>query len=223
MFHIKICGVRQSVDVQAVANCGGDAVGLNFFPASVRYVDPTSPQTAGLSRLAIEAGLKRVGVFVNESPQRVSEVTKTIGLEAVQLHGDESVEVAREIQQATGTTVIRAIKLPTGETGVDEIAGRASPWVAAGCHLLLDADAGAAQGGSGHALDWPSVAAWAAAHPQAKWTLAGGLTPENVGEAIVETGARSVDVASGVEETRGTKSEWLIRRFVVEARAALEI
>jgi phosphoribosylanthranilate isomerase len=221
MFHIKICGVRLSVDVQAVQNCGGDAIGLNFFPASVRYVDPTSPRTTGLSRLAAAGGLLRVGVFVNEQPERIAGIVQQVGLDAIQLHGDESLETAVEIVAAAGTRWIRAVKLPIGPINPGEIAARVDPWLAAGCQVLLDAEAGAAHGGSGRCLDWPSIAAWADRNAGAAWTLAGGLTPENVGEAILDSGARSVDVASGVEETRGVKSEWLIRRFVVEAKAAM--
>ena len=76
MFHIKICGVRQPHDVKAVVNCGGDAIGLNFFPRSVRSLDPTSPQTKVVSRLAEEAGLVRVGIFVNSPPETIAGIAK---------------------------------------------------------------------------------------------------------------------------------------------------
>ena len=85
---------------------------------------------------------------------------------------------------------------------------------------MLDVDAGAAHGGSGKTLDWPSVAAWAKVHPDVHWTLAGGLTPENVGEAIAASGAVSVDTASGVECPRGVKNEGRIHAFAAAARGA---
>lgn len=222
MFHIKICGVRLPLDVKAVENCGGDAIGMNFYPPSVRSLDPTSPQTRVLSRLAETAGLVRVGVFANSSPAEVESIVSAVGLEAVQLHGDETVEIAREVAERTGLPIIRAIKLPTHPLTPEQIHAAAQPWIDAGCHLLLDADGGTAHGGSGQTLDWESLAAWSAKQADLVWVLAGGLTPENVGEAMLDSGAVRVDVASGVEEERGMKSEWLIRRFVVEAKAALE-
>lgn len=223
MFHIKICGVRQPVDVPAIKNCGGEAIGLNFFRPSVRFLDPDSPQTLELSRAARAAGLMRIGVFVNETPEAIAMVADKVGLDAIQLHGDETIEMAQEVAAQTGLKVIRAIKLQTGEMSPEAISAKVAPWIAAGCHLLLDADAGGAHGGSGQTLDWPSIGAWADQNGAVSWTLAGGLTPENVGDAIEETGVQSVDVSSGVEETRGIKSEWLIRRFVVEGRAAMGI
>ena len=221
MFHIKICGIRHPKEIQAVEISGADAIGLNFFEPSLRYVDPTSPGTHALSSLAAAAGLLRIGVFVNQTPERIAEVARQVGLDAVQLHGDEKVDVAVAVQAATGLRVIRAIKLMMGDTHPSEIAARADPWVEAGCHLLLDADAGDAHGGSGKTLYWPSVRAWAQQSPDVVWTLAGGLTPENVAEAIRVSGAKSVDTASGVEQPRGVKSESLIQQFVVESRAAL--
>ena len=223
MFHVKICGIKLPVDVASVKGCGGDAVGLNFYEPSARYVDPTSPQTKRLSELAGEAGLKRVGVFVDADPESIAQVAAHVGLDAVQLHGDESLETAQAVRERSGLPVIRAIKLPTDSLAPDLIATKAEPWIESGFHLLLDVDGGAAQGGTGQPLDWESVAVWASQHPDLQWTLAGGLNPENVGDAIEICEVTSVDTASGVEETRGVKSEWLIRRFVVEARAALGV
>ena len=221
MFQTKICGVRLDSDVQSAGESGADAIGLNFFAPSVRYVDPTLPSTKQLSGSAVVAGLMRVGVFVNESPEKIAQIADAVGLNAIQLHGDEQPDLARKVQLTTGLPVIRAIKLPTGEISVPAISEKTAAWIDLGCHLLLDADAGAAHGGSGKNLHWPSVRAWAEANPGVAWTLAGGLTPENVSEAIRTSGAASVDTASGVESSRGVKSERLIERFVSESRAAL--
>lgn len=188
----------------------------------MRYVDPTLPSTKELSQTAADAGLLRVGVFVNESPQRIANIVSTVGLGAIQLHGGEQPEVALEVQAATKLPVIRAIKMPTGETSVSSISEQAAVWIEAGCHLLLDSDAGAVHGGSGKTLHWPSVCAWADANPGVAWTLAGGLTPENVAEAIRISGATSVDTASGVEEPRGVKSKRRIEQFVKECRTELD-
>lgn len=220
MFHIKICGVRQTSDVRSAGESGADAIGLNFFEPSVRYVDPNSPITKELSETAAELGLLRVGVFVNESPEVIAQISAAVGLGAIQLHGDEQPDVASEVQAATKLPVIRAIKLPASVISESAISEQAAAWIEAGCHLLLDCDAGAAHGGSGRALDWHSLRAWADANREVAWTLAGGLTPENVAEAIQVSGAASVDTASGVEESRGVKSAILVKRFAEESLIA---
>ncbi|MCO8123025.1 phosphoribosylanthranilate isomerase [Stieleria sp. TO1_6] len=213
MFRVKICGVRLDQDVAAVAAAGADAVGLNFFPPSVRYLDPQSNSTRELSQQAHTAGLLRVGVFVNQSAESMLTVADRVGLDAIQLHGDESIETAAVLLQR-GQTVIRAIKLPKLPFDVELMERRSADWMLLGCHLLLDVDAGAAMGGSGKTLDWASVRAWAAAYPDVSWTLAGGLKPENVAAAIRATGAISVDSASGVECPKGVKNAERIAGFV---------
>lgn len=222
MFQIKICGVSQPMDIGAIKMSGADAIGLNFYRPSVRYVDPDSPQTRQLSRLASEAGLFRVGVFVNEPAETIEQVAGSVGLDAIQLHGDEPIETAGQLRSMLNLGLIRAIKLPLGRLSPATISEKTGGWIEAGWHLLMDADAGAAHGGSGQSLHWRSLGVWAEQNPDVGWTLAGGLTPENVAQAIEESAAASVDTASGVEELRGVKSQWLIRRFVVEARAALD-
>ncbi|MGB7328784.1 MAG: phosphoribosylanthranilate isomerase [Rubripirellula sp.] len=210
MFRVKICGVRLQGDVEAVAAAGGDAIGLNFFPPSVRYVDPADPHTRELSLVAAKLGLFRVGVFVNESPERIAEIAAAVGLDAIQLHGDETVELAAKIAGQK----LRAIKLPVGPLTVSQIDAASRPWVNASYHVLFDADAGAAHGGSGKTLDWPTIAEWASLNPSVSWTLAGGLTPDNVSDAIRISAATSVDTASGVESAKGAKSTERIRHFV---------
>ena len=216
VFRTKICGVRLEQDVRAVERSGGDAIGLNFFPNSVRYVDPQSEATQRLSRLAGDLGLLRVGVFVNESAEQISVIATAVGLDAIQLHGDEPIEVAESLR-SMGWPVLRAIKLPRDAFAAELMEERSVAWVAIGCHLLLDVDAGSAHGGSGKTLDWPSVASWAHNHRSVGWTLAGGLKPENVRQAIDATGAVSVDTASGVECPRGVKNESRIKAFIAAA------
>ena len=232
LFEIKICGVRIKSDIEAAERAGADAIGLNFFPASRRYLDPSSPDTEDLARAAAESRLLRIGVFVNESAARMVEIASTIGLDAVQLHGDERPEILSELAQrwdqaAPGLSchVIRAIKLPTGLLSADDIDQAIRPWTSPSppfppVHFLLDADAGAAHGGSGKCLSWQSIRAWADRWPQTNWTLAGGLSTANVAEAVRVSGARSIDVASGVEAERDTKSSDLIHRFCTQARSA---
>lgn len=214
MFRIKICGVRRPEDIAAVADAGGDAIGLNFFPPSVRYVSPEEDSTAALARLAAERGLMRVGVFVNETIATIRQSTQRVGLDAIQLHGDETLEDGKRLQFEMDRPVIRAIKLPRTPLTTDAIEQAAGPWIDAGCHVLLDADAGRQHGGSGKTLDWASVKSWASTQTTTSWTLAGGLKPENLAEAIEASGATSVDTASGVECPKGVKSAERIREFV---------
>ncbi|WP_442509064.1 phosphoribosylanthranilate isomerase [Novipirellula sp. SH528] len=219
MFQIKICGVRLKPDIDAVVQAGGDAVGLNFFPPSVRYLDPASPITTELSTYARQCGLFRVGVFVNKPAEEIRDVIGKSGIDAVQLHGDELVsDVA--LYAKLGLPLLRAIKLPAGKLTAAKIDEHVRPWVDAGCQVLLDADAGAQHGGSGRSLDWESTRRWSEQFPAVRWVLAGGLRPQNVAEAIRVSGARSIDVASGVESPRGQKSPALITEFCESARSA---
>lgn len=251
-FLIKICGVRLESDVEAVGQAGGDAVGLNFYPPSARYVDPSESLTSRLSALAANSGLVRVGVFVNESADSICRIVDQVGLEWVQLHGDEPVETAGNLRQL-GIQVIRAIKIPPGNIArtelsartesasedsdllpADTIQTRVGPWAEAADALLLDADGGAMHGGSGQQLDWAALNTWdrnterhlpdpseSKLSVRRHWTLAGGLLPGNVSEAIRVSGAQSVDVASGVESARGVKCPKLIAQFTKAALAAL--
>ncbi|TWU67375.1 phosphoribosylanthranilate isomerase [Crateriforma conspicua] len=219
MFQVKICGVRLKSDVAAVAAAGGDAVGLNFFPPSVRFVDPMSTDASQLADAARGHALRTVGVFVNEPVARIRQISEWLNLDAVQLHGDESIDQAIELQ-GDGLTVIRAIKLPVADLTTDLIDAATGPAAAAGLHLLLDADAGRMHGGSGKTLHWPAIHQWSAENPEARWTLAGGLDDDNVRQAVEVSGATSVDVASGVERPRGVKNDDRIRRFVSEFQAA---
>ena len=220
-FKIKVCGVKLVEDVQTCAEAGADAVGLNFFPASIRYVSPEDASTKRLADQAIKSGLKRVGVFVNESTNSIRRIVTQLGIDVLQLHGDESIDSAKELG-AFGFSLIRAIKIPSGPRSVEEIQELSQPWIDAGFSVLLDVDAGSQHGGSGKQLDLPSVAAWCQANPHVAWTLAGGLTPENVRASIITSGASSVDVASGVEFPRGKKSSDRIADFCHEAKQVLE-
>jgi len=212
LFRLKICGVRLKSDLDVVEASGGDAVGFNFFPPSVRFLDPQSESTRGLLQYASQRKLLRVGVFVNEPTSSLIQKARELGLQAVQLHGDERPEVALELLSQE-MQVIRAIKLPRGVLDSQQIEEATKIWLDAGVHLLLDADGGSQHGGTGSTLDWRVLGQWSRANPQVSWTLAGGLTVENVVAAIDSSSASSVDVASGVEEPRGQKSPHLIRQF----------
>ncbi len=212
MFHTKICGVRRPDDIDAVAAAGADAIGLNFFPGSMRYVDPDATLTKTLASASLAAGLLRVGLFVNHSVDDILRIVTAVEIDMIQLHGDESVAMVGELMSRTNLPLLRAIKLPGGPLTVESIASWTFPWEDVGCHLLLDAD----HGGSGRTIDWKAVRQWALASPGVTWALAGGLNPQNVAQAILESGADSVDTASGVEQRAGEKSSQLIHEFVRE-------
>ncbi len=220
MFHTKICGVKRASDIEAVSASGADAIGLNFYKPSVRFVDPTSKLAESLSVQAKSAGLLCVGLFVNETVESTLSHALRLGLDVIQLHGDEDVSFVTELRQKTDLPILRAIKLPVGTLTVEMIQEKAGPWEQLDCQILLDADAGPAYGGSGQRLDWSAIRRWAAQYPDVRWVLAGGLTPANVARAIQESQAEGVDVASGVEELRGEKSEQLIRDFAQERKKA---
>ncbi len=220
MFKLKICGVLLKSDIDAAAKAGADCIGLNFYEESVRYVEPDSLETLSMCRHARKLGLQRAGVFVNRSADEIAEIAQGLDLDLVQLHGDSTLADANELREL-GIDVIKAVRLPTGSLSVKQIYDAASPWTSNGFHVLLDAESTEHFGGSGKQLDWKTIAEWAWQNPAAQWTLAGGLKAENVAEAIRTTGAKSVDVASGVEEPRGTKDAKKITQFCETAKAAL--
>ena len=221
-FEIKICGVRTPADIDACSDAGVDCVGLNFFPPSVRYIDVADAQTEALVSRSIEKGLKRVGVFVNADLPTLVETQQRCQLHAIQLHGDETPDFAADLLQRE-LSVVRAIRLPAGPLTIEMIQRAIEPWQDLAVRLLFDADAGAQYGGSGQRLDVATIGQWARSTDteSVAWTLAGGLKPENVSSAVLGSNASSVDVASGVESPKGSKSPKLIRQFASSASTAI--
>jgi len=212
MFRVKICGVRRRADVIAADEAGADAVGLNFYRPSIRFVETEAAKELSLE--AEERDLLRVGVFVDEPFASILQTSNLVGLDFVQLHGRESPDNAKRLI-AAGERVIRAVRLPVGRLESIEIEERVAPWRETGCDLLLDADAGAQGGGAGLRLDWTAVGRWKTEFgTNDSWALAGGLTPQTVAKAIAASRATGVDVASGVEQPRGVKSPSLIDAFI---------
>jgi phosphoribosylanthranilate isomerase len=221
VFQLKICGVLHKVDIDAAAQAGADCIGLNFFDASIRYIEPDSLEALSLCRQARKLSVMRAGVFVNQSTEEMVNIIQGLDLDVAQLHGDETLEVAQELRDL-GIDVMRAVRLPTGKLTVETIEAAAKPWLEGGYHILFDAESGEYFGGNGKKLDWSGIGAWAKRHREANWTLAGGLTAASIAEAIQTSGAKSVDVASGVEEPRGTKDPKKIAAFCAAAKTAFE-
>ena len=199
--RVKICGVTRQEDARAAWAAGADALGLNFYPRSPRYVEPAT--AAVLARLRPALGAV-VGVFVNESPDVIRARVRECGLTAVQLHGDEPPEAC----SGYGVPVIKALRV----RGPEDVE-RAHAYLGAGdvTTLLLDG-AAPGYGGGGVGFDWSLVARLADAG--APVLVAGGLHPGNVQEAVRATRPYGVDVASGVEVSPGVKDADAVRAFV---------
>lgn len=205
MTHVKICGVTQVEQAIACVELGAAAVGLNFAPRSPRRIE------AALARRIVEAVAGRalcVGVFVDADAAAIERVRAETGIDCVQLHGAEPPELlARFLPHA-----YKALRVRGPETLSE--AGRYG-----GDHLLLDAYVPGLEGGSGHCFDWSLAAGLSR---ERKLTLAGGLTPDNVAQAVRAVKPFCVDVASGVERAPGDKDMARVEAFmraVVEADA----
>lgn len=223
MFRTKICGVTRVADAVAVAEAGAEAIGLNFYDRSARFV---SDERAAELATAVRGGPLVVGVFVNATADRVREATVRVGLEAVQFHGDEAPELVDHLPESVA--IVRVVRRdPT--TGLGPGIQWATATAAAGRPigaLLVDAavprdrEGNVVYGGSGHTLDWSAVAAERSQLGKTPLVLAGGLSPANVAEAIAASGADGVDTASGVESAPGLKDPELVGAFVQRANAA---
>jgi len=203
--RVKICGVTRLEDARLAWAAGADALGLNFYPRSPRYV--TAQVAAALARTRPALG-SVVGVFVNEAPDTIRALVRECGLTAVQLHGDEPPEAC----SGYGVPVIKALRV----RGPEDVE-RARHYVGAGdvTSLLLDG-AAPGYGGGGVGFDWSLVARLAEAGVPV--LVAGGLHPGNVQEAVRATRPYGVDVASGVEASPGIKDADAVRAFVRAVR-----
>jgi len=211
----KICGIND-VPAMAAAVAGGAAfVGLNFYPPSPRFVTPAA---AAELVVPVPAGVSRVGLFVDPDDATLAETLARLPLDLLQLHGDETPARIAAVRARFGVAVMKAVRVagPADVAAADAYAGIAD-W------LLFDARApaemaGALPGGNALVFDWRLIAGRSWPCP---WMLSGGLTPENVAHAVRISGARAVDVSSGVEDRRGHKSPALIAAFLA-AVAALD-
>jgi phosphoribosylanthranilate isomerase len=199
---VKICGITRLEDALAAVRHGADALGFNFWPGSRRFIAPAD--AAAIVR-ELPPAVEAFGVFVNSSREEILAAVAASGVGIAQLHGDEPPALCASLP----FPVVKAIRVD----GPSALAALAAYEVSA---FLLDA-AGPGFGGSGRTLDWELAAEAARA---ARVFLAGGLTPENVSEAVSRVRPYGVDVASGVELMPGVKDEEKVRRFVQAAKEA---
>ncbi|WP_022707349.1 phosphoribosylanthranilate isomerase [Paracoccus zeaxanthinifaciens] len=210
MADVKICGLRDKAQLAAAIETGARYVGFVFFPKSPRAV---TPDEAAQLVTEVPVGVARVGLFVNPDDALLTEVLDKAPLDIIQLHGKESPERVSEVRALTGLPVMKAI----GVSGPDDL-GQLTEYGLVADMLLVDAKApkdAVLPGGNGLAFDWRLLVGRRWLRP---WMLAGGLTPDNVAEAVRLTGAPVVDVSSGVESAPGVKDPDRIRDFIDAAR-----
>jgi len=182
---VKICGITRVEDAAAAVDCGAGALGFVFWPGSPRCIDP---HRARAIVATLPPFVTPVGVFVNQPVEYVRGVASLVRLGAVQLHGDETVGYAAGI----ATPAIKAVTVADLQLSVWPVRTT----------LLLDVGDTEKRGGTGRTIDWTAAASLAA---ERKILLAGGLTPENVAEAVAQVRPFGIDVSSGVERSPGIK------------------
>ncbi|MDO6589294.1 phosphoribosylanthranilate isomerase [Loktanella sp. D2R18] len=211
--RIKICGLRTAADIVAATDAGATYIGFNFYPKSPRYVSFDQARDLAID---VPLGVAKVGLVVNADDALLDDLTEKVPLDMLQLHGSETPERVAEIRARYGLPVIKVL----GVSGPDDLDAIDRYSVVAD-QLMLDAkppkDA-VLPGGNGISFDWTLLSGrkyWTK-----PWMLAGGLKPENVAQAIANTGTLQVDVASGVETAPGVKDAALMKAFCDAARGA---
>ncbi len=202
---VKICGITNPDDALAAAEAGADALGFIFYKKSPRAV---TPAVAKEIISVLPPFITTVGVFVNEEAKMLRDIMDTCGLALAQLHGEESAAYCLELARP----VVKAIRVKdrTSLLALAEFQGRANVR-----GFLLDSYSTEAYGGTGITADWSLAAELARS---VRVILAGGLTPDNVGEAVQRVRPYGVDVSSGVEASLGKKDHAKVRAFISQAR-----
>lgn len=202
MIKIKICGIMREEDCDCLNEVLPDCAGFIFARSSRRYI---SPETALKFRERLDRCIKTVGVFVDEDKDTILGIARSGAIDVIQLHGSESAEYIEEIKSLTGLPVIKAFTVHSSEDLENSLRSKADM-------LLLDNGQG-----TGKSFDWDYLE-----DVDRLYYLAGGLDPENVGDAVKRYAPYGVDVSSGVE-TDGKKDHEKIRRFVAAAREAASV
>lgn len=215
---IKLCGIRDLATAQRAEELGADAIGLNFFSRSPRFVDV---DTARAIAASLSPSVEAVGLFVDAGLEWIVDTATACRLRTIQLHGDEPPRFVRELaDRLPQARILRAFRI--GDEGCGEMAAYlaecrilgAMPWA-----CLVDARVAGSYGGTGHTAPWDAiVAGYDAAWPPL--VLAGGLDPGNVSAAIRRVQPWGVDVSSGIESSPGVKDVERMRAFVTAARGA---
>lgn len=205
----KICGLSTAETVDAAVAAGARWVGFVTYPRSPRHISTDLLRALGAR---VPKAVGRVGLFVDPDDALLDERLATGAIDMLQLHGSETPERVAALKARTGKAVMKVIKVAKAEDVERDIAAYAS----AADRLMFDVADGTLPGGNAKAFDWTILRGLTVPLP---WLLAGGLTPDNVAEAVRVTGAPAVDVSSGVESSRGVKSVELIRAFLDRVKA----
>ena len=210
---VKICGLNSAAAAKAAGD-GAAMIGFVFYPPSPRAIK--AKQAAELGEL-LPASVARVGLFVDPDDEKIEAVLKEASLDWLQLHGEETPERLEEIKKRFGLPLIKAVKIARAED-----VARAEAFYPVADKILFDSRPpaslkGALPGGNALAFDWTLLSGFKSPLP---WMLSGGLTVKNLGRAVAQSGARAVDVSSGVEDAPGVKNPAKIREFL-EAAAKL--
>jgi phosphoribosylanthranilate isomerase len=207
MVRVKICGITNWADAAAALDAGANALGFNFYPPSPRYIPPSHARTI-VSRMP--PGVDAVGVFVNASFAEANEIGLAIDLDVFQLHGEESPEAVAQFSESW--PLIKAFRVSP-----EFRAAQLESYRSHTDFFLLDGFSEDARGGTGQTFDW-SVAREAKQY--GRIFLSGGMTPENVGDAIRQVRPFAVDVCSGVEASPGKKDAARVREFIRKVQEA---
>jgi phosphoribosylanthranilate isomerase len=206
----KICGLSTAETVDAAVAGGARFVGFVTYPRSPRHVDSNDVLKALGAR--VPKSVIRTGLFVDPDDALIEERLATGAIDLLQLHGAETPERVAAVKARTGKPVMKVIKV--GEAS--DVERGIAAYGAVADRLMFDTAEGNLPGGNAKAFDWTFLSGRTVPLP---WLLAGGLTPDNVAEAVRVTGAHIVDVSSGVESSRGVKSVELIRAFLDRVKA----
>lgn len=217
MFKIKICGITKIEDALFTARTGADAIGLNFYPKSKRFLALNEAVDISAALKELEMVPRLVGVFVNESPTRIRSICEQAQLDIVQLHGDETPDLLMDLK---GLSVVKAFRCKNQIDDAIEWLTEAAEQHAMPDAVLLDAFHPDEYGGTGESIDLDTIRRQIDRLNGLHWVLAGGLTPDNVGAAIKSIAPGGVDTASGVESAPGEKCHSKTERFVRQAQYA---
>ncbi|MGR3515295.1 MAG: phosphoribosylanthranilate isomerase [Paracoccaceae bacterium] len=207
--RVKICGLQTRETVTAAVDAGAAYLGFNFVERSKRFVDIATARDLAVD---VPPGVAKVALVLDADDATLDAITEAVPLDMLQLHGEEPPERVAEVRARYGLPVMKAVGIADqADVAALDLYGPVAD------QLLVDAKPRKASdlpGGTGVTFDWRLISnrRW-----PVPWMLAGGLTPDNVAEAIALTGARQVDVASGVESAPGVKDTDLIRAFLAAA------
>ena len=210
MTAVKICGLNTAGTMTAAVQAGARYVGFNFFEKSPRYVSVSQARELALS---VSVGICKVALFVDATNEQLDAITAGVPIDMLQLHGSETPERVIEIKKRYGMPVMKVIGVAdAGDLAAIDTYMRISDQILVDAKPPKNAEL---PGGNGISFDWRLISGRRWTCP---WMLAGGLTPQNVAEAVQLTGASQVDVSSGVESAPGIKDKHKIAAFIAAAQ-----